>query len=197
MHLLRHLVIFAGSYLFCSSLWACTCAGTTTFLQNMQRAPLVVEGQVTAPPGPVTKGKSVSLLTVTELTVQKVLKGKLAEASITLTDPNMCYASISSRELQAGETYILALYGRPSIEGSIAREVLSPQERQTLDQSFNLSLCAETALLRKGNQVFTFQRAKVSDYKPEPQPYGSYDDLLQQVEAAKTVPPKRPGKPNR
>lgn len=190
----RHMAILAIGGTLTMSAWACTCAGIATFMQTIEDAPIVIEGRVTA----FDPVKSAEQYGAAQVAVDKVLKGKFAGKSVPtqviLVDPMMCYRSITSEELAHGETYILALLPTPT-ESAQTRKRKDKAVMSPASISYRLNTCAETALLRQGDRLFTFKRAKELGNQPQPVAYGDYRDFLQQIDALKTQPPPRPDKP--
>lgn len=165
--------------------WACVCAGTVDFFQNMQKADAVVEAEVLSAPNADDLRRSFPL---SQARIIRAFKGSPADwqpsSTIALADPQICEASIHSRELQPGSTYILALYRQPE---SLLRERKNASGAP-IGPSYQLAPCAETALLRQGDQLFSFVRDRAAGYRPRPKGYGRYADLLQQIEGIQALP---------
>lgn len=165
---------------------ACICAGITGFLEQLPKADLVLEGEVIRAPHP---NEANSLWPITELKVNKIIKGEIGNSpdrdSVILTDPKICSAPISSSELTPGKTYLLALYAQP--KKLVANRLA--QEATALGQTYQMAPCSESALLKVGDEVFSFERSKASGYVPQPKPYGSYADLLQYISTKTTGQP--------
>lgn len=169
--------------------WACVCAGTVDFSQNMQKADAVVEAEVLSAPNADDLRRSFPL---SQARIIRTLKGSPAGESpsptITLADPQICEASIHSSELQPGSTYILALYRQPeSLLRGRKNASVAP-----IGPSYQLAPCAETALLRQGDQLFSFVRDRASGYRPRPKAYGRYADVLQEIEVLLAQPTQKP-----
>lgn len=194
--MLKQMAILAIGGALTMPAWACTCAGIATFMQTIEDAPIVIEGQMTA----LDSIQSAQRYGSAQVTVDKVLKGKFpgkaVPTQVMLDDPMMCYRSITSDELAHGNTYILALFPTTP-ETAQARKHKGHAENKPRSMSYRLHTCAETALLRQGDHLFTFKRAKAMGNQPQPVPYGDYQDLLQQLGTLKTKPPQRPGQPRK
>ena len=197
MRVIQHLAIFALAGAMATPTWACMCTRTATFAQVLEDAPIVIEGQVT----PAPQDKERNYFSSVNVSVNKVLKGKFSEkptpANVTLTDPFMCYKSIRPEELTKGSTYVLALFPEPNEQHALRARRNSKLKQAAPPKTYTLSTCAETAVLLDGAQVFTFTRRKEPNYQPQPKAYGSYEDLLRQIEVAKSKKPWRPGQPRK
>ena len=84
----------------------------------------------------------------------------------------MCYVSIFPSEMRTGERYVIVL--KPNAQGYYTHEP-----------------CRETALLREGDDLFTFVRTEAGAYKPEKKFYAKYPDFVRRH----GTPPPSPARP--
>ena len=169
-------ILMLAGLLWSGAAQACSCAGTTSFADLVKRSELVVEGRVTRVAGHTYNHWDVAFQ------VTRTLKGK-APTRIHISDPMMCYTSIEPGEMEQGASYVIVLQ-------PLDREVMSRQEKSTVP-AFQTATCAETALLREGDKLYTFERAKTSPYAPQKKFYANYQDFIKtlpQAPGAQTKP---------
>jgi hypothetical protein len=195
----REILVLAG-LLLGGVAQACSCAGTLSFAETVKHADLVLEGRVArvevdlrAPAEEIEVEMIVDGKTVTRrvskmslyatrglaFEVTRTLKGQ-APTLVHVADQMMCYTSISPREMQKGASYVIALF-------PLGERMIPPwQEKKPAVPIFVTALCAETALLREGDKLYTFERATTPPYAPQKKFYANYQDFIN------TLPPAPP-----
>ena len=157
------LIALAGALLY-GAAQACTCMDELSFADGIRLMPLLVEGHVMqAQPDAVPPH--------IDLKVVRTFKGSVPRY-IRVQEQMMCYASIFPSEMRAGERYVIAL--EPNARGDYTHGV-----------------CVETALLREGNELFTFVRTEAGGHKPEKRFYAKYPDFVRRH----GTPPPSPAQP--
>ena len=161
---MKQLLTAVACALLCGAAQACSCLDELSFADGIRHMPVLVEGRVVqAQPeaGPPH----------IDLKVARTFKGK-APRYIRIESPLMCYTSIDPSEMQTGERYVIAL--EPNTRGN-----------------YNPGVCVETALLREGNELFTFVRTEAGGHKPEKRFYAKYPDFVRRH----GTPPPSPARP--
>ena len=157
------LIAWAGA-LLCSAAQACTCMDEPSFADGIRLMPLLVEGRV-------VQAQPEALPPHIDLKVVRTFKGSVPRY-IRIQDQMMCYASIFPSEMRTGERYVIVL--KPNAQGYYTHEP-----------------CRETALLREGDDLFTFVRTEAGAYKPEKKFYAKYPDFVRRH----GTPPPSPARP--
>jgi hypothetical protein len=92
-------------------------------------------------------------------------------------DPGMCFATVYPSEMFVGAVYVIALF--PTQPSSGQREDAS----QPSIDGYHTAVCAENALLRSGDALYTFVIDEATNFKPKKKFYVKYADFLKTMAA--------------
>ena len=167
---MKQLLTTVAGLLLCGAAQACTCAWPLQpFQAALQREPLLLEGTVVQ-----AKNPDASLPTVV-LKVLRPFKGS-APSEVHLVS-SMCAKTVWPGDMKVGQTYIVSLAPDTDLPSSIER-LLAQQEKRAPKSLYVLPSCAESALLREGDELFTFALPETRGQQREKRFYAKYPDFV-------------------
>lgn len=176
---------------------ACSCLRISNFSEVAVEAPLLAEVRVvrasfrneaqltayrdrvvlwrrdTRKPFPSTENS----MTHADGNVLRAIKGQVPSATVQVFDPGMCFATVYPSEMFVGAVYVIALF--PTQPSSGQREDAS----QPSIDGYHTAVCAENALLRSGDALYTFVIDEATNFKPKKKFYVKYADFLKTMAA--------------
>ena len=179
---MKQLLTTVAGLLLCGAAQACTCAWPLQpFQAALQREPLLLEGTVVQ-----AKNPDASLPTVV-LKVLRPFKGS-APSEVHLVS-SMCAKTVWPSDMKVGQTYIVSLAPDTDLPSSFER-LLAQQEKRAPKSLYVLPSCAESALLREGDELFTFALPETRGQQPEKRFYAKYPDFVRRH----STPPPSPAR---
>ena len=169
---MKHAILLAAGLLLCGAAQACTCAmPLQPFRAVLQHQPILVEGTVVQALGPST-GANTAVLQV-----QRQFKGN-TPAQIQIGE-TMCMRTVWAKDMKPGQTYIVSLT-LDQKQLAMFERLHAQHEHRAPRALYALAPCAESALLREGDDLFNFviRWNPAGERKLEKTFYAKYQDFV-------------------
>ena len=180
---MKQLLTAVAGALLCGAAQACSCAWPLQpFQAALQREPLLLEGTVVQAENPDAR------LPAVVLKVLRPFKGSLP-SEVHLVS-SMCAKTVWPSYMKVGRTYIVSLAPDAGVPSQIEK-LLAQGENRSPKPLHVLPSCAESALLREGDELFTFALPETRGQQREKKFYAKYPDF---VRRHGTPPPSPAGR---